>query len=572
MSSNKKNEKSEPKNDIVAAEPVKPKKRKLKAANAVKADNADTVEANEDKVNDANVAEASVATEQTAAETKPEKSKSKKAKEVPTSDDKPIETEAKVEDESSTKVKSPKKEKAKKTKQADAESDADSAVSAEEKSNKEKPKKEKANKKKSKADKDKAEAGDKAANEPESAISNDSNAPVANDSAADKKAADDSEPDQGTADKKDDSSNSKAEKENAIKPAPSIEMGKIIAEEKEKEQEVSDRLDRIASTSPFAKYDEIYTQAEEEEDRMEEDNVKPTVPPTIPVIEKKVPPKIVRNRRRHDERPEFLIDDDSASISTLTKGNVWDVDVDGIYNMLIEGRKTIHWAENRNKYMNIIRPVFDIQFINKSDKHLVASLEESKFKIFGYPSSADDTINAIAIRKHQIKKITDLTMENIWHLSPVEVLELIKNNLGTGWKGLPLPIQDIIESAFYVDSSTLPQAAMHRKGGIIDRRKSNGYEALEIARGTWIEAIFLKEKPKMEKEHFSSSLSSHSKSDKDDDDDSDNDEELDEDIDNNDDVEDDDEDISIDEENPQIEDFEDIASAEDVEDEGVDDE
>ena len=78
--------------------------------------------------------------------------------------------------------------------------------------------------------------------------------------------------------------------------------------------------------------------------------------------------------------------------------------------------------------------------------------------------------------------------------------------MGTGWKGLPLAIQDIIESNFFVDCSVLPATTMHRAGGIIDRRKEDGYEVLEIVRGTWIEAVFIKEKPKVERVKYNSGL------------------------------------------------------------------
>ena len=107
-----------------------------------------------------------------------------------------------------------------------------------------------------------------------------------------------------------------------------------------------------------------------------------------------------------------------------------------------------------------------------------------------------------------------------------EVLELIENNLGTGWKGLPLAIQDIIEAAFFVDCSVLPEYAMHRKGGIVERRKNDGYEVLELERGGWIEGIFIKEKPKIEKLKFDSGFTNNDDIDVDEeDDDDDNDKE-----------------------------------------------
>lgn len=211
------------------------------------------------------------------------------------------------------------------------------------------------------------------------------------------------------------------------------------------------------------------------------------------------------------------------TIDTLTKGNVWTLNEAELSHIIIEGKKREDYGEYEAHYMNIIRPVFDVQYLNREDEKRVAELEALRFEIFSSPN--DGANNAMAIRKRPIKKITDLTLENIHHLEASEVLELIENNLGTGWKGLPLSIQDIIESAFYVDCSVLPEYAMHRKGGIVDRRKNDGYDVLELVRGTWIEGIFIKAKPRVEKPKFETSSSL----------DEDNDVEIDDDIDDGDD-------------------------------------
>ena len=194
------------------------------------------------------------------------------------------------------------------------------------------------------------------------------------------------------------------------------------------------------------------------------------------------------------------------SLSSLTKSNIWALDENELYQLLMEGKHEVGYSENEARYMNIIRPVFDLQQLNRDDAKKVAALEAQHYQIFHSPNDGDN--NAIAIRKRPIKRITDLTLENIRHLSAIEVLELIKNNMETGWNGLPLHIQDIIESTFFVDNTTMPEKMMHRKGSIIDKRKNDGYEVLELLRGTWVEAIFLKAKPKYEKMHFESSGSS----------------------------------------------------------------
>ena len=149
-----------------------------------------------------------------------------------------------------------------------------------------------------------------------------------------------------------------------------------------------------------------------------------------------------------------------------------------------------------------------------------------------------------------------------------DILSLIDKNMGTGWQGLPLSIQDIIESAFYVDVSLLPEYAMHKKGGMIDRRKGDGYEILEIARGNWVEAIFIKQKPKPEKLHFSYNGNTYKEDVQDDDEDDEDDDIID--IDEQDDVtpnsDDDGDDDDAEEQEPDIEDI-DVIDEDDDDDE-----
>lgn len=192
-------------------------------------------------------------------------------------------------------------------------------------------------------------------------------------------------------------------------------------------------------------------------------------------------------------------------LDDLNKSNVWTITTSELNQMIIDAKKKREeYVENEKHYMNIIKTVFDIQYLNRENTAKIAQLEDAHYEVFS--TSDEGTNNAIAIRKHPIKKVTDLTLENIQHLEAFEVLDLINRNMGTGWKGLPLAIQDIIESAFFVDCTVMPAVTMHKAGGIIDRRKEDGYEVLEIMRGTWLEGIFMKPKPKVEKVHIDYSI------------------------------------------------------------------
>ena len=193
------------------------------------------------------------------------------------------------------------------------------------------------------------------------------------------------------------------------------------------------------------------------------------------------------------------------SLDDLNKSNVWTIVPSELSQMIIDAKKKREdFAENEKHYMNIIKTVFDIQYLKREETDKVNQLENIGYEVFSTPDENGN--NAIAIRKHPIKKVTDLTLENIQHLEPWEVLDLISHNMGTGWKGLPLAIQDVIESAFFVDCTIMPEKTMRKPGGIIDRRKEDGYDVLEIERGTWIEGIFMKLKPKVEKVHIDYSI------------------------------------------------------------------
>ncbi|MBR2882319.1 MAG: hypothetical protein IKB96_08350, partial [Prevotella sp.] len=60
-------------------------------------------------------------------------------------------------------------------------------------------------------------------------------------------------------------------------------------------------------------------------------------------------------------------------------------------------------------------------------------------------------------------------------------------------------IQDIIESAFDISTTTLPKDRLHKPGGMYEKKVADGYEVLEVSKGTWVEAIFAKVKPQAEK-------------------------------------------------------------------------
>lgn len=189
------------------------------------------------------------------------------------------------------------------------------------------------------------------------------------------------------------------------------------------------------------------------------------------------------------------------SVLDLNSNNIWGVDAQEIMELWLKDLKEEGFASSEDKVLNVIRLAFDVFHFDQKDEREMAKYNVNDFTIL---PCADKRKGAVAIRKKQIKQITDLSYENIRHISASVLLELINRNFGGGWDSISLAIKDIIESSFDISTTTLPASRIHAKGGTLEKKVADGYEVLEIPKGTWIEAIFAKKKEPMEKLHFSS--------------------------------------------------------------------
>ena len=108
----------------------------------------------------------------------------------------------------------------------------------------------------------------------------------------------------------------------------------------------------------------------------------------------------------------------------------------------------------------------------------------------------------VAIRRKSITRISDLSYENIRHISAPELLSLLEANFGSGWESLSLQIRDVIETGFDISTTQLPTSRIHAPGGTLSKKVAQGFDVLEIPRGTWTEAIFAKKKDPVAKIRF----------------------------------------------------------------------
>ena len=201
-------------------------------------------------------------------------------------------------------------------------------------------------------------------------------------------------------------------------------------------------------------------------------------------------------------RKNYCMKEDSnnkaLSLKTLTKSNVWDIQENDIFGMLEGAEKDTEVIENLRRYTDIIKAAVLLEDL-KDDSNIV----RGKYEKMGYKIATvaldENTKLTWAVKKRPIMRVSDLTYENIQHISAAKLVEVLERNFGGGWDSLPQSIQDIIESGFDVSTTTLPQNRLHKPGGMYEKKVADGFDVLEVPKGTWVEAIFVKVKPQKEK-------------------------------------------------------------------------
>ncbi len=150
-------------------------------------------------------------------------------------------------------------------------------------------------------------------------------------------------------------------------------------------------------------------------------------------------------------------------------------------------------TEHSQHYIDIISAAFYVEEVKVDKPEVLKKYEDRGMRVGVIPIKNKD--QKWAIKKRPINHVTDLTYENIHHISAAKLLEVIDRNFGGGWDSLNQGIKDIIQNGFDISTTTLPKDRLHKPGGLYDIKVNDGYEVLEIQKGGWIEAIFAKVRP-----------------------------------------------------------------------------
>jgi hypothetical protein len=191
-------------------------------------------------------------------------------------------------------------------------------------------------------------------------------------------------------------------------------------------------------------------------------------------------------------------DNTALSLKSISKSSIWDIQENDVFRLLEAGMKDAEIRESFRHYADIIRNAFEIVEIPELTPAVKKSYTKQGFKVGEIKLDEDHRVNW-GLRKKPILRVTDLSYENIRHISAAKLVEVLSRNFGGGWDSLSQSIQDIILSGFDISTTTLPKDRLHKKGGMYEKKVGDGYEVLEVPKGNWVEAIFAKLKPEQEK-------------------------------------------------------------------------
>lgn len=192
------------------------------------------------------------------------------------------------------------------------------------------------------------------------------------------------------------------------------------------------------------------------------------------------------------------MDKKSLTLKTLNKSNVWDIQENDVFRMLESAEKDADIRDNFRHYIDIIKGAFDLEELKTDRPEVLKKYEARGFQV-GTVNPGEGQGVMIALKKRPILRVTDLTYENIRHISAEKLMEVLDRNFGGGWESLSQSIQDIIQSGFDISTTTLPKDRLHKPGGMYEKKVADGFSVLEIPKGAWVEAIFAKLKPEAEK-------------------------------------------------------------------------
>ena len=165
----------------------------------------------------------------------------------------------------------------------------------------------------------------------------------------------------------------------------------------------------------------------------------------------------------------------ALSLKNLTKSNVWDIQENDVFRLWAQAERDADLRDNERHYIDVIKSAFTIEEVKVDKPEVIKKYEERGWQV-GQVRLDEGTTVKWALKKKSIQRITDLTWENIHHISAQKLIEVLERNFGGGWESLPQSVQDIILSGFDISTTTLPTARLKKPGGLYEKKVADGFE------------------------------------------------------------------------------------------------
>ena len=123
------------------------------------------------------------------------------------------------------------------------------------------------------------------------------------------------------------------------------------------------------------------------------------------------------------------------SVFDLNASNIWGVSAQELLDLWQKDMKDESFASSEDKILNVIRLAFEVYHFDPKDDREVMRYNNGDYVVL---PGLDKRKESVAIRKKAIRQITDLSYENIKHITAVELLKLIEGNFGGGWDSISL--------------------------------------------------------------------------------------------------------------------------------------
>ena len=151
----------------------------------------------------------------------------------------------------------------------------------------------------------------------------------------------------------------------------------------------------------------------------------------------------------------------TLSLKNLTKSNVWDIQENDVFRLWAQAERDADLRDNERHYIDVIKSAFTIEEVKVNRPEVIKKYEARGCQV-GEIRLDEGTKVKWALKKKPILRVTDLTWENIHHVSAHKLIEVLERNFGGGWESLPQSVQDIILSGFDVSTTTLPTARLKK--------------------------------------------------------------------------------------------------------------